>query len=345
MDPLNPVSPIPTSAKIGEKSGTLPTGSISLVELDGYTRQGGSAGYPLNWCGLNRFLEWTRHKRRELARGISIRIDGSSFSALIFIAGVVVFGFAVIFFVLSRYGIGISSSRGDITVLDSVYFSVVTFTSLGYGDIVPVSYGRFFASLEVVSGLAFLGVAIAKLSSARQSYLIAQIYARDAQERLENYVRQVRGMRLEYKNAIELLKRGEWPTPSLKSRHSEVHRIVLRMKGYLGFELSNGNFLRDVPSGAIAKVFKALEQIAVLVWTSAAIPRTQHSQSQRMIAVNAIREMRALVTLVRMEDCDPSIQSTVRGLSQRCEKIENDLCRILREVAVATSSTLPAKFR
>jgi len=202
-----------------------------------------------------------------------------------------------------------------------------------------------FASLEVVVGLAFLGVVIARLSSAKQSYLVAQLYARDAQERLETYVLQMRGMRPVYKEAIELLKRGEWPTPSLKSRHSETHRLVLRIKAYLGFELSNGSFLRDVPSGVIAKVFKALAQIATLIGHSASIPRSMHSQSQRMIAVNAIREMRSLLKLIRMEDCDLAVQSSVRDLSRRCEEVEDDLVGILRSVAIATSSTLPPKFR
>ncbi|PUZ92369.1 potassium transporter Kef, partial [Vibrio vulnificus] len=36
--------------------------------------------------------------------------------------------------------------------LNAVYFSVVTFTTLGYGDISPVGLARFIAALE-----AFLG--------------------------------------------------------------------------------------------------------------------------------------------------------------------------------------------
>ena len=44
---------------------------------------------------------------------------------------------------------------------DYVYYSVVTFTTLGYGDIVPLTwYHKLFAGVEVVSGYFMLGVFI-----------------------------------------------------------------------------------------------------------------------------------------------------------------------------------------
>jgi hypothetical protein len=284
-----------------------------------------------------------------LRRTVKIRaivaLDRMSFSTLMAVAAAVVLCFAGVFYFLSLHGSGLSQQADHLTFADSLYFSIVTFTSLGYGDIVPVGYGRLLACVEVVTGLGFLGVAIAKLSSAKQSYLIAQLYARDAQERLESYVLQMRDMKPAYKEAIELLKRGKWPTLALKRRHSDVHRLVLRIRAYLSFELNNGSFLRDVPSGAIAKVFNSLRQLAILVAESAAIIRSQHSQSQRMIAVNAIREMRSLVTLVPVQDCDLAIQSSVLRLSDCCERFERELVDLLHSVAEATSSRLPTKFQ
>ncbi|MET4693382.1 ion channel [Endozoicomonas lisbonensis] len=38
------------------------------------------------------------------------------------------------------------------TWLDTLYYSVVTFTTLGYGDITPVGISRFFAALEAFTG-------------------------------------------------------------------------------------------------------------------------------------------------------------------------------------------------
>lgn len=48
----------------------------------------------------------------------------------------------------------------------SIYFSFVTLSTAGYGDIVPVSdVARMFASLEAITGSLFIGVLIARLVS------------------------------------------------------------------------------------------------------------------------------------------------------------------------------------
>lgn len=50
-------------------------------------------------------------------------------------------------------GGGQISSEGWLhDVLTSIYYSVVTFTTLGYGDIVPIGFSRFFAALEAFTG-------------------------------------------------------------------------------------------------------------------------------------------------------------------------------------------------
>ena len=42
------------------------------------------------------------------------------------------------------------------SLLDSVYFSFVTYTSLGIGDIVPIGNLRFLAGLETLTGLVLI---------------------------------------------------------------------------------------------------------------------------------------------------------------------------------------------
>jgi len=283
--------------------------------------------------------------RTNLTRSLVNRIDSTSLPTLSCIAALLVVLFAAIYFVLSRYEIGLFQQGQELTFLDCLYFSVVTFTSLGYGDISPRSYGRLFASLEVIAGLSFLGLAVAKLSSMKQSYLIAQLYARDAQERLESYIFQIRSLRPAYEDAIKLLRRDQWPTPSLHRRHSEVYRLVLGIKGFISWELRNTSFLRDIPSGAFSKTFRALQQIASLVEQTASIPKTQHSQSQRLIAINVISEIQSLIKLIPVQDCDQSILSPLRDLSEKCEDAHLKLLTILRSVAKTTGSTLPKRFR
>lgn len=58
---------------------------------------------------------------------------------------------------------------------DCLYFSVITVTTLGYGDITPIGFARIIASIEVIFGLIYVGYAISQVVSFRQEALISYL--------------------------------------------------------------------------------------------------------------------------------------------------------------------------
>ena len=84
---------------------------------------------------------------------------GESISHWVVSSLIVLLGFAILY----RW----SHSIGPIhDWFDYVYFSVITFTSLGYGDIHPTKVlGEMLASLEITGGLLMFGLFITILSS------------------------------------------------------------------------------------------------------------------------------------------------------------------------------------
>ena len=56
--------------------------------------------------------------------------------------------------------IGAVGTDGTVPIRDSLYFSIVTFTTLGYGDIQPVPAGRLLAAFQALSGYIYLGLGI-----------------------------------------------------------------------------------------------------------------------------------------------------------------------------------------
>jgi len=52
------------------------------------------------------------------------------------------------------------------TFEDALYFSTVTFSTLGYGDVLPVHEWRLFASLEAANGFLLIGWSTAYLVAA-----------------------------------------------------------------------------------------------------------------------------------------------------------------------------------
>ncbi|GAB1265697.1 potassium channel family protein [Aurantivibrio infirmus] len=66
-----------------------------------------------------------------------------------------VFGFGF-YFMLHMEGLGELQGNFDGSIVDSVYFSITNYTSLGYGDIEPLGYIRFLASMEALTGLVLI---------------------------------------------------------------------------------------------------------------------------------------------------------------------------------------------
>lgn len=67
----------------------------------------------------------------------------------------------------------------------SIYFSFVTATSLGYGDIVPIGGARVLAVTESVAALLLFGAVVAKFVSHRQDELVLEIHRVTFDERLD----------------------------------------------------------------------------------------------------------------------------------------------------------------
>lgn len=95
-----------------------------------------------------------------------------------------IFAIAIVAFGLAYWGLlsfpnhGLKIQEGEITLLDCLYFSIVTVATLGYGDIVPLGFSRVVASSETLFGLTFVGYAISQVVSAKQEAMVGYL-ARD----------------------------------------------------------------------------------------------------------------------------------------------------------------------
>jgi voltage-gated potassium channel len=70
----------------------------------------------------------------------------------------------------------------DWTVIQSLYFSVVTLTTVGYGDLHPTTAGtQIFTIFYILTGI---GVFVALLASVAQQYIAQKTEAPSARERL-----------------------------------------------------------------------------------------------------------------------------------------------------------------
>lgn len=61
------------------------------------------------------------------------------------------------YFLVDRFGDTVLHGLGGPSLLNCIYFSAETFTSLGYGDILPVGPPRLLVGAEALNGLLLIG--------------------------------------------------------------------------------------------------------------------------------------------------------------------------------------------
>lgn len=92
---------------------------------------------------------------------------------------ILIFIFGLLFFALSTVpGHGLATSNGERIndAFSSLYFSFISVTSAGYGDIVPQGASRILAMMEIFVGLLLFGVIISKFVSVKQETILEEVY-------------------------------------------------------------------------------------------------------------------------------------------------------------------------
>lgn len=109
-------------------------------------------------------------------------LDRISFFQVFALWILIIFIFAFIYFLLAylpgnslRYSSELIQANAE-GFLNSLYFSFITATSLGYGDVAPIGISKFLSGLEVIFGLIVYGVLISKLVSVKQEVILEEVY-------------------------------------------------------------------------------------------------------------------------------------------------------------------------
>jgi potassium channel LctB len=105
----------------------------------------------------------------------------------------------------------------------ALYFSFVTATSVGYGDVLPVGIGRPIAIVEAVAALLIFGAVIAKFVSHRQDQLVGEIHRVTFDERLD---RVQSNLHVVISELLELTSLCETPTTPLRRVGTRLHSTV-----------------------------------------------------------------------------------------------------------------------
>jgi len=103
-------------------------------------------------------------------------------------------------------------------LLPALYFSAVTATSVGYGDIVPAGGARVLAVAEGIAGLILFGCVVSKFVSRRHDELIGQIHHIAFEDRLGRVRTNLLLVRTELQATARLCEGRDIPPPEAVAR-------------------------------------------------------------------------------------------------------------------------------
>lgn len=116
------------------------------------------------------------------------------------------------------------SARGFLT---SLYFSFVTATSVGFGDVVPLGAARGLAIVEAVAGLLVFGAVVSKLVSRRQEQIVGEIHRIAFDERLERVQTDLHLVLAEIQAIAQLCLAADRPPEQIRARVDSASGICL----------------------------------------------------------------------------------------------------------------------
>ncbi len=135
-----------------------------------------------------------------------------------------VLAFAILYWLMDLSP-GAGLRTGDVPVpgswpglLTAVYFSFVTATSVGYGDVVPVGVMRVAAIVEAMAGLVVFGLLVSKFVSRRQEQLIAEIHRITFEDRLGRVRTNLHMVIRELETIAATCEDRGWPHDRLETR-------------------------------------------------------------------------------------------------------------------------------
>ena len=259
---------------------------------------------------------------------------------IFFILAVLVFSAA--YFFLTPYSHGLGSNGQPIaglTFWNALYFSIVTVSSLGYGDISPMGFSKFLACLEVLSGLVLMGIMLAKMTSARLSYHVARLFSSEIQKRMEHFAEEFEMLHIQTSKVSQAIAQtpGGQPvldqsqavnecTKTVSAFHSRSHRLA----DYIAYEVEHCNFFSIAPTDAVVSMAEAINQTIFLlgqmvIGMTAETRRALLTSANRRQLLDAVDKNKEICWMIHKHCMNNSILNEFSEILKICEKFPESL--------------------
>lgn len=119
-------------------------------------------------------------RKEGLKNKIKKLVTSLNFSQIFLVWLLFVAFYSSVYYITSSFspenGLSIPGEGRTTSFIDVFYFSVITATSTGYGDIIPLGYSRVISITEVITSLILFGLLVSKIVSFKQDLIMTEIY-------------------------------------------------------------------------------------------------------------------------------------------------------------------------
>ena len=280
----------------------------------------------------------------------------------LFVGTVIVFGLAYSVLTPLNHGLGsdftLSSPDGTpssifATIPTGIYFSVVTISSLGYGDIYPLGFSKILAIMEVVIGFFLIGMIIARLTSKQLMHFVSRLFISSTQQQLEKFKGMFDSCYSRMDECLPRISRIYQPTPGNHSRDADTDSTVREefgtilkdlknccrdLKKYLHDETAKINYFEFAPSSQIIELAEAAEKVFFLLGQGiTSLPLSQRGNGSILNNDNVRNIMEAIQTQKEISGiCDTHAEEentlkAFKRVDRTCRDIPMDSFPVLRE--------------
>ncbi len=117
-----------------------------------------------------------------------------------------------------------------LSLYDSIYFSFITATTTGFGDIIPIGLFKIVAILEVVFGLILLAIVTSKLIAIKQNTILSEIYEISFNERVNRLRSSLLLFRQDITRIINKIEDNTLP----RREFNDIHAYFIPFEDALG---------------------------------------------------------------------------------------------------------------
>lgn len=203
---------------------------------------------------MNRIKQVAASLSRKVDTLLVTFVEKISILRYIVVFALAVIGFGFLYYLLTQCGHGIGQNHKafeNATVFTGIYFSIVTISSLGYGDMHPMGVSKILACIEVLFGLVMIGIMIAKVTS----YRVDRIYSSYAQIRLENFAE---GFNKSQRDFAEIMTNFE--ATRFEEIVSTFQAQCIAFSRYFLDETNRGDYFRIVSASTIEQVGNTIDK-------------------------------------------------------------------------------------